>query len=160
YDAYLNHGDLYASEEAWCLAEERYEQAAALDSNQDVIAKRDDAAYRCQIAVVPTPVITATVTPTATIAVAATVTATVTPTVSIPELGKIAFAAYNAEEDAYATYVVRADGNGLTRVIGEASQPAFSPDGQQIAFHSWRQDRQRLQVVTAEGGEMDDVIVG
>ena len=160
YDAYLNHGDLYASEEAWCLAEERYEQATALDSNEDVIAKRDDAAYRCQIAVVPTPVITATVTPTATIAAAATVTATVTPTVSIPELGKIAFAAYNAEEDAYATYVVQADGNGLTRVIGEASQPAFSPDGQQIAFHSWRQDRQRLQVVSAGGGEMDDVIVG
>ncbi|MFB0536693.1 MAG: tetratricopeptide repeat protein [Anaerolineae bacterium] len=160
YDAYLNHGDLYASEEAWCLAEERYEQAAALDSNEDVIAKRDDAAYRCQIAVVPTPVITATVTPTATITVAAAVTATVTPTVSIPDIGKIAFAAYNAEEEEYAIYVVQADGRGLTRVIGEASQPAFSPDGQEIVFHSWRRDRLGLQVVSAEGGEMADVIIG
>ncbi|MDH4137062.1 MAG: tetratricopeptide repeat protein, partial [Anaerolineae bacterium] len=60
YEAYLNHGDLYASEEAWCLAEERYEQAADLDSNGDIIAKRDDAAYRCQVAVVPTLAVVAT----------------------------------------------------------------------------------------------------
>ena len=160
YDAYLNHGDLYASEEAWCLAEERYEQAAALDSNEDVIAKRDDAAYRCQTAVAPTPVITAAVIPTATIAAAEAVTATVTPTVSIPDTGKIAFAAYNAEEGVYSIYVVQADGNGLTHVIGEASQPAFSPDGQRIVFHSWRGDRLGLQVVSAGGGEMADVIIG
>jgi hypothetical protein len=161
YDAYLNHGDLYASEEAWCLAEERYEQAVALDSNNDVIAKRDDAAYRCQIAAIPpTPVIAATVTPTATIAVAATVTATVTPTVSVSHLGRIAFAAYDAAEEAYATYVVQANGNGLTRVVGEASQPAFSPDGQEIVLHSWRPDRLGLQVVSAEGGEMADAIIG
>lgn len=160
YDAYLNHGDLYASEEAWCLAEERYEQAAALDFNQDVIAKRDDAAYRCQIAAIPTPTIAATATPAATISATATVTATVTPTVSIPDLGKIAFAAYNAEEEVYAIYVVQADGSGLTRVVGEASQPAFSSDGQEIAFHSWRGDRLGLQVVSAQGGEMADIIIG
>ena len=160
YDAYLNHGDLYASEEAWCLAEERYEQAAALDSNEDVIAKRDDAAYRCQVAVAPTPVIAATVTPTATIAVATTVTATVTPTVSMPGAGKITFAAYDEAERGYSIYVVQADGNGLRRVVREASQPAFSPDGQEIAFRSWRRDRLGLQVVSAKGGEMADVIVG
>ncbi len=160
YDAYLNHGDLYASEEAWCLAEERYEQAATLDSNEDVIAKRDDAAYRCQIAVVPTPVIAATATPIATITAAAEVTATVTPTVSAPDLGKIAFAAYNDAEKAYAIYVVQADASGLNRVMREASQPAFSPDGQKVIFHSWRQDRLGLQVVSAEGGEMADVIIG
>jgi len=160
YDAYLNHGDLYVSEGAWCLAEEKYEQAATLDSNEDVIAKRDDAAYRCQLTVVPTPTIAATVTPTATIAVAAGVTATVTPTVSIPDTGKIAFAAYNAGEGVHAIYVVQADGSGLTHVMGEASQPAFSPDGQKIIFRSWRPDRLGLQVVGAEGGEMADVIVG
>ncbi|HID61623.1 MAG TPA: tetratricopeptide repeat protein, partial [Anaerolineae bacterium] len=106
YEAYLNHGDLYASEEAWCLAEERYDQAAALDSNDDIIAKRDDAAYRCQIAVAPTPTIIAAVTPTATIAAAAAVTATVTPTVSIAAVGKIAFAAYDAGEGVYTIYMV------------------------------------------------------
>jgi len=160
YDAYLHHGDLYSSEEAWCLAEERYEQAAALDSNEDVIAKRDEAAYRCRIAAVPTPVIAATVTPTATITAAAEVTATVTPTVSAPDLGKIAFSAYDAEERVYAIYVVQADGNGLTNVVREASQPAFSPDGQEIIFHSWRQDKLGLRVVSAEGGEMADAIIG
>ena len=143
YEAYLSQGDLYASEEAWCLAEESYEQAADLDSSEDVIARRDDAAYRCQTAIAPTPipVIAATVAPTATTiaaadAVTATVTATVTPTASIPDAGKIAFAAYNAELKAYAIYVVQANGNGLTQVVGEAGQPTFSPDGQKIAFHS------------------------
>ena len=160
YEAYLNHGDLYASEEAWCLAEERYDQAAALDSNDDIIAKRDDAAYRCQIAVAPTPTIIAAVTPTATIAAAAAVTATVTPTVSIAAVGKIAFAAYDAGEGVYTIYMVQADGKGLNHVVGEASQPAFSPDGQKIIFHSWRQDRLGLQVVNAEGGEMADAITG
>lgn len=160
YDAYLNHGDLYASEEAWCLAEERYEQAVALDSSdEDIIAKRDDAAYRCQIAVEPTPVIEATATPTATLTAASTVTATTTPTVSVPTAGKIAFAAYN-DAGVYAIYVVRADGSGLTYLVGEASQPAFSPDGQEIIFHSWRQDRLGLQAVDAEGGEIADIIVG
>jgi len=160
YDAYLNHGDLYSSEEAWCLAEERYEQAAALDSDEDVIAKRDEAAYRCQIAVVPTPVIVATVTPTATLVAAAAVSATVTPTVSAPDMGKIAFAAYDAAEEAYVTYVVQANGNGLARVVGEASQPTFSPNGQKIVFHSWRRDRLGLQLVSAGGGEMADAIIG
>lgn len=160
YDAYLNHGDLYAGEEAWCLAEERYDQAAALDSNEDILAKRDDAAYRCRIAVAPTPVITATVTPTATIVAAVAVTATVTPTVSTADVGKIAFAAYNADEGTYAIYIVQADGSGLTQVMREASQPAFSPDGQKIVFHSWRQDRLGLQVANAGGGEMADAITG
>ncbi len=160
YDAYLNHGDLYAGEEAWCLAEERYDQAAALDSNEDILAKRDDAAYHCRIAVAPTPVITATVTPTATIVAAVAVTATVTPTVSTADVGKIAFAAYNADEGTYAIYIVQADGSGLTQVMREASQPAFSPDGQKIVFHSWRQDRLGLQVANAGGGEMADAITG
>jgi TolB protein len=160
YEAYLNHGDLYASEEAWCLAEERYEQAVTLDSNEDIIAKRDDAAYRCQFAAAPTPAVAATATPTATIAAAATVTATVAPTVSVSTAGKIAFAAYDAEEGAYTIYVIQADGSGLTPVAVEASQPTFSPDGQTIVFHSWRQDRLGLQSVSAGGGEMTDIIVG
>ncbi|TEU19410.1 MAG: tetratricopeptide repeat protein [Anaerolineales bacterium] len=160
YEAYLNHGDLYASEEAWCLAEERYEQAVTLDSNEDIIAKRDDAAYRCQVAVAPTPAIAATATPTATIAAAATVTATVAPTVSVSTVGKIAFAAYDAEGGAYTIYVVQADGSGLTPVAVEASQPTFSPDGQTIVFHSWRRDRLGLQSVSAGGGEMTDIIFG
>ncbi|MDH4138222.1 MAG: hypothetical protein OEW09_16125, partial [Anaerolineae bacterium] len=147
-------------EEAWCLAEERYEQAADLDSNGDIIAKRDDAAYRCQVAVVPTPAVAATATPTATIAAAATVTATVAPTVSVSTVGKIAFAAYDAEEGVYTIYVVQADGSGLTPVAVEASQPTFSPDGQTIVFHSWRRDRLGLQAVSAGGGEMTDIIFG
>jgi TolB protein len=57
-------------------------------------------------------------------------------------------------------YVVQADGNGLALVVGEASQPAFSPDGQKIAFHSWREDRLGLQAVSTGGGERTDIIFG
>lgn len=159
YEAYLNQGNLYTSEEAWCLAEESYERAAALDSNEEVVAKRDEAAQQCKIAVAATPVRDATATPTAPIATEVE-TATVTPTVSIPATGRIAFAAYSDAEKGYTIYVVQADGSGLTRVIGEASQPAFSPDGQKIVFHSWRRDRLGLQVVSAQGGEMADIIQG
>ncbi len=160
YEAHLNQGDLYASEEAWCLAEESYAQAAVLDSNEDIIAKRDEAAQQCQSAVASTPVRAAAVTPTATVAAVETEAATVTPTASVPDTGRIAFAAYSDAEKSYAIYVVQADGSGLTRVIGEASQPAFSPDGQKIAFRSWRRDRLGLQVVDARGGEMSDIIYG
>jgi TolB protein len=100
------------------------------------------------------------VTPTVTIAAAAAVTATVTPTVSISDFGKITFAAYNAAEGVSAIYVVQADGKGLTQVISEGGQPAFSPDGQKIVFHSWRPDKQGLQVVSTKGGERADVILG
>lgn len=70
-----------------------------------------------------------------------------------PELrGKIAFPLFDPERGVYDLYVANVDGSGRHRIVEEASQPAFSPDGSQIAFRSWQHDALGLMVADAEGG--------
>jgi len=59
--AYINLGDIYYAEDAWCVAERHYAQAIAVSPNAIALAKRDDAAQRCLSALTPpTPTPTAT----------------------------------------------------------------------------------------------------
>ncbi|MCB0195600.1 MAG: PD40 domain-containing protein [Anaerolineae bacterium] len=52
--------------------------------------------------------------------------------------GTIAYPIFNGVD--YDLYFGQADGSGTTLFRKGASQPAFSPDGTRVAFHSWRLD--------------------
>jgi len=67
--------------------------------------------------------------------------------------GRIAFPVFGAERGTYDLYVARPDGSGLQRVMKEASQPAFSPDGQRLAFRRWRHDDRGIKVMNVDGGD-------
>ncbi len=75
-----------------------------------------------------------------------------TPTPGQPALsGKIAFPIYDPEKKVYDLYVADIDGLHRRLIAERASQPAFSPDGQHLAFRSWRADALGLMVADAEG---------
>jgi TolB protein len=65
--------------------------------------------------------------------------------------GKIAFSIYDPEKKAYDLYVANIDGRNRHLTAERASQPAFSPDGQHVAFRSWRADALGLMVADAQG---------
>lgn len=74
------------------------------------------------------------------------------PAASGPLLGRIAFPAFT--DGSYAIYVINADGTNRQRVLGNASQPALSPNGQQLAFRYWKHDQRSIAVMNTYGGDV------
>jgi hypothetical protein len=70
-----------------------------------------------------------------------------------PGEGKIAFAVIepSAYLDLYRLYLVNPDGTGLTGFRDDASEPAFSPDGDRILYRSWAENDLGLMVETFDG---------
>lgn len=64
-------------------------------------------------------------------------------------VGTIAYPVFNGKD--YDIYFGQADGSGSRLYRKSASQPAFSPDGSRIAFHSWRLDSWGLMTVDVSG---------
>ncbi|HRV94210.1 MAG TPA: FHA domain-containing protein, partial [Anaerolineae bacterium] len=59
--------------------------------------------------------------------------------------GRIVFPIYDAERATYDIYMANiADGSGMTLIQADASQPALTPDGTDIAYRSWQADRRGL----------------
>jgi tRNA A-37 threonylcarbamoyl transferase component Bud32 len=91
---------------------------------------------------------TALLTPAAT----PTTTSAVTAPAGLPETslaGTIAYPVFDGTE--FAIYFGQADGSGTHFYQAAASQPAFSPDGSRIAFHSWRADARGLVTMDISG---------
>ncbi len=65
-------------------------------------------------------------------------------------VGTIAYPVFNGST--YDIYFGQADGSGTSLFQGNASQPAFSPDGSRIAIHSWRLDARGLMTMDRSGG--------
>ncbi len=87
-------------------------------------------------------------------AVTPTVDPDETPTVEAPNVlsGRIAFPIFAPERGVYDIYIANPDGSGMQRVADYASQPAFSPDGQRLAFRGWRDNDRGIAVQDAFGG--------
>jgi hypothetical protein len=66
--------------------------------------------------------------------------------------GAVAYAAWE-EGDRPNIYLLNADGSGKQLLIAEASEPAFSPDGRQLAYYSWRDDALGLRIRNMDTGE-------
>ncbi|MFN8457011.1 MAG: protein kinase [Anaerolineae bacterium] len=106
----------------------------------------------------PTPTEEPTLIPT----VRATVITTSTQTVGSAQtiatsslVGTIAYPVFNGKD--YDIYFSQADGSGTRLYRKNASQPAFSPDGSRLAFHSWRLDTWGLMTVDVSG--RDELLV-
>lgn len=89
-------------------------------------------------------------------AVARTPTATRAPTQPAPlpagrVSGRIAFPVFDASRGAYDLYMANADGSNLIRLFAQASQPALSPNGQQLAYRNWQADQRGISTVNLDG---------
>ncbi len=109
-----------------------------------------------------TPVVEETPTEIAAAAATRTPTPAPTPTATRPPLipapqvvpksalvGTIAYPVFNGND--YDLYFGQADGSGTKFFRAGASQPAFSPDGSRIAFHSWKGDSRGLVTMDVSG---------
>jgi TolB protein len=66
-------------------------------------------------------------------------------------VGTIAYPVFNGTN--FDIYFGQADGSGSRLFRNQASQPAFSPDGSRIAFHSWRLDAWGLMHTNLSGSD-------
>jgi serine/threonine-protein kinase len=64
-------------------------------------------------------------------------------------VGVIAYPVFNGTD--YDLYFGQADGSGSQLFRNHASQPAFSPDGSRLAFHSWKLDDRGLMTIDLSG---------
>ena len=158
YQAYESYGDALGDELAWCLAEPQYMQAALLEPAAAIHAKQEEARELCLAAqaeptVAPAPSTAPTPTVTATAMVTAPVTSTTT--VSVPITAgpaSVFFSRYNIERAQWEIVTVGADGGAPIHIVGDAMQPAVSPNGRLIAYHSETSDTEGLHVYNLATG--------
>jgi len=66
--------------------------------------------------------------------------------------GRIAFPVFAPDRGTFDVYVANIDGSNMQRVLDYASQPAFRPDGLQIALRRWKSDDRGIVVMDTYGG--------
>lgn len=142
-------GDAYRQQERWCLAADRYARALLIRPDEAVQRKADAAQDACEN---PTP------TPRPAVTVAApTPTPGASPEATVEAAaalsGRILFSAHDPSRDVHQVLMVPAQGGEPVVVAEQASQPAVSPDGQWLAFHSWERDRLGILIAPLGGGE-------
>jgi TolB protein len=147
YQAYEAYGDALVDDDAWCLAELQYKEAALLQPGSAIQAKWDEAARACRT---PTPTPGPTIRSTTPII---TGTATVTATMSgsstratFSTTGSILFSRFNDQELRWEIVAVTPGGDNPTVILSDATQPATSPDGQLLAYHAEVDDSEGLHV--------------
>jgi TolB protein len=155
YEAYAGYGDVLAQEEAWCLAELQYQEAAMLQPGAEVQEKWSEAARLCR-APSPTAAIAAqpsgTRTPAAAGTPAVTATAVSTPTVYAAG-GSILYSRYN-QKDLRWEIVSAGPGKGSAALaLSDATQPSVSFNGQLLAYHSEVDESEGLHVQNLATGE-------
>jgi len=151
YEAYETYGDDLVAEEAWCLAELQYGEAAALRPSAAIQSKRDEAIRLCRT---PTPTPRRTVTPTRSIARTATITATAISTQTTDTaLGSILFSRFNSKNATWEIVAITPGERIPAVILGDATQPATSRNGQLLAYHAEVDEAEGLHVLNMTSGE-------
>jgi TolB protein len=65
--------------------------------------------------------------------------------------GKIVLPLWDEGSEVYSIYSVNADGSNLRKIVENASSPALSPDGAQLAYRDWARDNRGIVVSNADG---------
>ncbi len=151
YEAYESYGDDLVAEEAWCLAELQYGEAAALRPGATIQSKRDEAIRLCRT---PTPTPRRTVTPTRPIARTATITATaISAQTTDTALGSIRFSNFNNKDANWEIVAITPGERVPVVILGDATQPATSSNGQLLAYHAEVDEAEGLHVLNITSGE-------
>jgi tetratricopeptide (TPR) repeat protein len=167
HDAYSFLAQDYATAGDWCQAADEYAAAAEILPQEATIDLRDDARAHCQAtaeAPTPAPTSEAATRPTADAlgtapAAAATVPAGAAATAPAAAAGNglIAFPSFDAVRQRHDVYILDL-AQGAARLLQEnATQPAFAPDGSQLAFHNLDPQHLGLGVIDLSQGTIGDV---
>jgi tetratricopeptide (TPR) repeat protein len=146
HQAYTSHAEAFADGGDWCRASQEYAAAVDVLPLETTVDRRDDAAIRCQAtaeAPTPSPTVRATARPTAGPTPSGQTTPTPEaegPTPTAPSSrsgwGRIAFASFDAVRQRYDIYVINLSQGDAKLLREDASQPAFTPSGQRLAFRN------------------------
>ncbi len=140
YEAYVGHGDAYMGWGLWCQAQEAYAAAKEMDDNPTIRARLNDASQRCaalaEAALTPVPTQPAE-----------------PPILSELPFGRLIFARYDDGRKTYDIVALDADADQARVLVRNANQPATSPDGVRLAFHSTDKTAPGIFVMDLESGK-------
>ncbi len=140
YDAYVGHGDAYMGWGLWCQAQEAYAAAKNMDDNPTIRARLNDASQRCaglaEVALTPLPT-----------------RAAEPPILSEFPFGRLIFARYDDARKTYDIMALDAGAEQAQVLVRNANQPATSPDGERLAFHSTDKTAPGIFVLDVRGGK-------
>lgn len=141
HNAHIYYAQELAGQGNWCRASEEYDAAAQLFPLETTVDSRDEATFRCKTDAqpeTPTPTAQPTVQPTTAAATQPEPQPTSAPSTPAPLAleGRIAFTSYDAVRLRYDVYSVDLAVGTASLLQENASHPAFSPDGEQLAFRN------------------------
>jgi tetratricopeptide (TPR) repeat protein len=146
-EAHIAYADQLAGEEAWCMAQDEYNQAISVISTPEIVVKRDAAQTQCQLAAGAAPDTTAlaALTPGAAAESAGQETDAVAPVYTDagdgPTTGRLLYSAADAvsgRSQIMAQAVGRAASAQL--LLSDAEQPAMRGDGGRLVYRNLRGD--------------------
>jgi tetratricopeptide (TPR) repeat protein len=151
YQAYEAYGDDLFAEEAWCLAELQYAEAALLKPGSAIQSKWEDAVELCRTPTpTPRPIVTPRLTVTRTPSVTATTSITQT---TLSASGSILFSRFSAKDMLWEIAAATPSGDEPVVILNDATQPATSPNGQLLAYHAELAESEGLHVFNVATGE-------
>jgi TolB protein len=159
-DAYVLRAEAAAENEDWCQAGDDYASAVEILPVERMVDLRDDAQIRCQATVEappPTPTSRATATPAT--REPASPEATPEPTVPAAALGegRIAFASFDAARQRHDIYVIDLAQGDARLLRANAIQPAYSPNGRQLAFQNTDPQHLGLGILNLSSNTLGEV---
>jgi len=155
FQAYDAYGDSLAAQGLWCDAEPQYMQAIMLQPDRAVQDKQLDAKRRCETPT-PTPgpeapiASTGAPTPAQGDATARTDAANDRPAGGA---GSILLSRFNSQDQRWEILAVNPAGGNTRVVLTNGTQPAVSPDGRLLAYHSELGDSIGIHVTDLVTGE-------